>query len=90
MGEDNFFVVGIGASAGGLRALEEFFENMPADSGAAFIVIQHLSPDFKSLMKEQLERRTPMEVHRVEEGMAIALPKLISKLHSKKTTGYLL
>ena len=38
-----FFVVGIGASAGGLRALEEFFEHMPTDSGAAFVVIQHLS-----------------------------------------------
>ena len=72
MSENNFFVVGIGASAGGLRALEEFFENMPADSGAAFIVIQHLSPDFKSLMKELLERRTRMPVHRVEQGMAIA------------------
>lgn len=72
MSENNFFVVGIGASAGGLRALEEFFENMPADSGAAFIVIQHLSPDFKSLMKELLERRTRMRIHRVEQGMAIA------------------
>ena len=68
----NFFVVGIGASAGGLRALEGFFENMPSDSGAAFVVIQHLSPDFKSLMKELLERRTRMAVHRIEEGMAIA------------------
>jgi len=72
MSGDNFFVVGIGASAGGLRALEEFFENMPSDSDAAFIVIQHLSPDFKSLMKELLSRRTRMEVHRVSEGMAIA------------------
>ena len=71
MGEKNFYVVGIGASAGGLRALEEFFENMPSDGGAAFIVIQHLSPDFKSLMKELLERKTRMAVHRVEEGMAI-------------------
>ncbi|MEL7242384.1 MAG: chemotaxis protein CheB [Cyanobacteria bacterium J06573_2] len=67
----NFFVVGIGASAGGLRALEEFFENMPADSGAAFVVIQHLSPDFKSLMKELLERYTKMEVYRVEDGMEL-------------------
>ena len=72
MSKNNFFVVGIGASAGGLRALEEFFENMPADSNSAFIVIQHLSPDFKSLMKELLERRTRMKVHRAEEGMAIA------------------
>jgi len=66
-----FFVVGIGASAGGLRALEEFFENMPADSGAAFVVIQHLSPDFKSLMKELLERYTKMKVYRVEDGMVL-------------------
>ena len=72
MGGKSFYVVGIGASAGGLRALEEFFENLPSDGGAAFIVIQHLSPDFKSLMKELLERRTRMAVHRVEEGMAIA------------------
>jgi two-component system, chemotaxis family, CheB/CheR fusion protein len=70
--EDNFFVVGIGASAGGLRALEEFFENMPTDSGAAFVVIQHLSPDFKSLMKELLERRTRMEIYRVTDGMVLA------------------
>ncbi|MDY6899505.1 MAG: chemotaxis protein CheB, partial [Cyanobacteriota bacterium] len=67
----NFFVVGIGASAGGLRALEEFFENMPADSDAAFVVIQHLSPDFKSLMKELLERYTEMKVYRVEDGMVL-------------------
>ena len=66
-----FFIVGIGASAGGLRALEEFFRNMPADSGAAFVVIQHLSPDFKSLMKELLERCTQMDVHRVEDDMCL-------------------
>ena len=66
-----FFVVGIGASAGGLRALEEFFEHMPTDSGAAFVVIQHLSPDFKSLMKELLERRTRMAIYRVTEGMEL-------------------
>lgn len=68
---NDFFVVGIGASAGGLRALEEFFENMPTDSGAAFVVIQHLSPDFKSLMKELLERRTRMAIYRVTDGMPI-------------------
>jgi two-component system, chemotaxis family, CheB/CheR fusion protein len=69
--ENNLFVVGIGASAGGLRALEEFFENMPTNSGAAFVVIQHLSPDFKSLMKELLERRTRMEIYRVTDGMVL-------------------
>ena len=68
---NNFFVVGIGASAGGLRALEEFFEHLSTDSGAAYVVIQHLSPDFKSLMKELLERRTRMAIYRVTEGMEL-------------------
>lgn len=66
-----FPVVGIGASAGGLKALEVFFENMPADNGAAFVVIQHLSPDFKSLMKELLERRTQMAVKVATEGIPL-------------------
>ena len=67
----NFFVVGIGASAGGLSALEKLFDSLPSDSGAAFVVIQHLSPDFKSLMKELLQRHTEMAVHRVTEGMEL-------------------
>ncbi|MDG4562454.1 MAG: chemotaxis protein CheB, partial [Candidatus Competibacter sp.] len=44
------YYVGVGASAGGLEALEAFFSHMAADSGMAFIVIQHLSPDYKSMM----------------------------------------
>jgi two-component system CheB/CheR fusion protein len=72
--QDNrkLFVVGIGASAGGLRAIEEFFKNMPADSGGVFAIVQHLSPDFKSLMKEILQRHTRMEIHRVTDGMNLA------------------
>ena len=69
--EDNFFVVGIGASAGGLNALEELFSCLPSDSGAAYVVIQHLSPDYKSLMKELLERHTDMDVYRIEAGMEL-------------------
>jgi two-component system CheB/CheR fusion protein len=69
--DTQLFVVGIGASVGGLRALENFFEHMPSNSGAAFVVVQHLSPDFKSLMKELLERRTNMEVHRTQDGLAL-------------------
>lgn len=66
-----FHVVALGASAGGLYALEQFFDNMPADSGMAFVVIQHLSPDFKSLMDDILGRRTTMSIKRVENGMGI-------------------
>jgi chemotaxis methyl-accepting protein methylase len=63
------FVVGIGASAGGLRPLQEFFTRMPTDSKAAFVVIQHLSPDFKSLMPELIGRQTKMPAVRLEDGM---------------------
>lgn len=66
------FVVGLGASAGGLEALERFFQNVPLDTGWAFVVVQHLSPDFKSLMDELLARRTKLPIHRVEDGMAVA------------------
>ncbi len=65
------FVVGIGASAGGLEALESFFQNLPNDSGMAFVVVQHLSPDFKSLMDELLARHTQLPICLVEDGMAI-------------------
>ncbi len=64
-------VVCLGASAGGLEALEKFFANVPADSGMAFVVVQHLSPDFKSLMGELLSRHTQLKIHPVEEGMVI-------------------
>ncbi len=64
--ESRFFVVGIGASAGGLQALEEFFENIPKDIDAAFVVIQHLSPRFKSLMQELLQRKTAFDVYQGE------------------------
>ncbi|MBF0111217.1 MAG: PAS domain-containing protein [Desulfamplus sp.] len=64
--------VGIGASAGGLEAIEKFFINMPAHSTLAFIVIQHLSPDYKSLMVEILSKRTPMPVYRAEDGLTVA------------------
>lgn len=61
-------VVAIGASAGGLEALEGLFDNLAPDTGAAFVVITHLSPDFKSIMDELLARRTAMPVHVVEDG----------------------
>jgi two-component system CheB/CheR fusion protein len=67
----NLYVVGIGASAGGLDALEKFFDNVPKDSGMAFVLVQHLSPDFKSLMDEILRRRTEVPIRLVEDGMTV-------------------
>ncbi len=81
--EELFSIVGLGASAGGLEALEEFFDNMSPRSGLAFVVIQHLSPDFKSLMDELLSRHTSIAIHRVEDGMVVR-PNAIYLLPPKK------
>ena len=63
--------VAIGASAGGLEAIETFFTHMPMNNGMAFIVIQHLSPDYKSLMVELLSKKIRIPVQRIEDGMNI-------------------
>ncbi len=68
---DDLFVVGIGASVGGLKALEELFENISSGIGIAFIVVQHLSPQFKSVMAELLQRKTELQVYAIEDGMTI-------------------
>jgi two-component system CheB/CheR fusion protein len=68
-----FPVVGIGASAGGLAAFEAFFSNMPADteSGVAFVLVQHLAPDHKSILSELIKRYTRMQVYEVEDGVKV-------------------
>ena len=65
-------IVGVGASAGGLKPIEEFFSHMLTDNGMAFVIVQHLSPDFKSLMGELLKRHTGMSIHRVTDGITLA------------------
>jgi two-component system CheB/CheR fusion protein len=70
------YVVGVGASAGGLEALQTFFDHLPQDSGLGFVIIQHLSPDYKSLMAELLSKHTGLEVLRVEDGMMVESNKV--------------
>ncbi len=65
-------VVGIGASAGGLEALEGFLSKVPPDSGVAFVIIQHLDPTRKGLMVELLQRSTGMKVVQVTDRMKVA------------------
>lgn len=65
------FVVGVGASAGGLQALQAFFGALTESLNAAFVVVQHLSPDFKSFMVELLTKHTRMPVQRAEHGVAV-------------------
>jgi two-component system, chemotaxis family, CheB/CheR fusion protein len=67
----DFRIVGIGASAGGLEALEQFFGNMPIDNGMAFVVIQHLDPKHKGIMPELLQRITSMKVIQATDRVKI-------------------
>ena len=68
-----FPIVGIGASAGGLSAFEAFFSGMPADvdPGMAFVLVQHLAPDHKSILTDLIQRYTRMQVSEVTDGMAV-------------------
>ena len=70
-GAPEHYVVAVGASAGGLDSLERLFTQLPIDTGMSFVVLQHLSPDFKSLMDELLARRTQMRVLPAEHEMLV-------------------
>ena len=65
-------IVGIGASAGGLDAFKTFFTHMPPVSGMAFVLVQHLSPDYKSMLADLLAKATTMIVAEAENNMAVA------------------
>ena len=77
-----FPIVGIGASAGGLAAFEAFFSGMPpdADPGMAFVLVQHLAPDHKSILADLIRRCTRMQVFEVEDAMVCLLYTSVSGL----------
>src|ERR1051325_5606868 len=76
-------VVGIGAAAGGLESLEQFFANLPPNPGMAFVVVQHLSPDFRSVMDELLARHCDIPVQQAEHNIEIQ-PNHVYLLPPKK------
>ncbi|MBC7930108.1 MAG: hypothetical protein H7Z38_06010, partial [Rubrivivax sp.] len=67
----SFPVIGLGASAGGLQALKDFFTHMPAESGMAFVVIMHLSPKHESHAAELLQAATRMPVTQITETVKV-------------------
>jgi hypothetical protein len=71
MGNRPALIVGIGASAGGLDACRSFLAVMPANSGMAFVLIQHLSPDHKSMLADLLGKSTDMRVIEATDGITI-------------------
>jgi two-component system, chemotaxis family, CheB/CheR fusion protein len=68
---DDFPIVGIGASAGGLDPIRKLLETLPVDTGMAFVVIQHLAPGQESLLPEILSRSTKMKVQQVKDGIQV-------------------
>ena len=73
----DFLVVGIGASAGGIKALKTFFENVPKDSGMAYVVILHLSPDFESKLAEILQVTAKIPVNQIEDELVHIEPNCV-------------
>ncbi|GAB5534063.1 MAG: hypothetical protein Rubg2KO_03120 [Rubricoccaceae bacterium] len=71
-GED-FPIVGVGASAGGLRAFQEFFDALPAQPGMAFVLVQHLSPTHETALVELIQARTPMVVSQATDGARVEI-----------------
>ena len=69
----DFPIVGIGASAGGLAAFQAFFSGIPSDTrpGMAFVLVQHLAPDHKSILGELIQHHTPLQVFEVADGMTV-------------------
>lgn len=91
MGEQEIRVVGIGASAGGLEGLKTLFREVGSDTGLAFVIVQHLSPHYKSLMNEILSKQTDMPIQVVEEGIEVASnsiylapPRKLVRIHQDK------
>ncbi len=70
-GANSFTIVGIGASAGALKACEGFFTNLPPDSGAAFVIVIHLDPSHSSIFVELLQKYTQMPVFEAVNGMTV-------------------
>jgi len=67
-----FVIVAIGASAGGLEPIEQFFAHMPANAGIAFAVVQHLAPDHESALPHLLQKYTTMPVEQVRNSTKVA------------------
>lgn len=69
--DSDHFIIAIGASAGGLEAIHEFFDNMPSNGHLSFVIIQHLSPDYKSLLVELVAKHTNMKVLEAQHQVTV-------------------
>src|SRR5690242_3153435 len=81
-----FPIVGIGASAGGVEALEALFRPMPAEPGMAFVVVTHLGPNHESMLAEIIARHTVMPVHPIRDGDTVAINHIYVLRHEASLT----
>ena len=79
-----FPIVGIGASAGGLEALEQFLSNVPENTGMAYVIVQHLDPTHKGMLPELLQRISKMKVYQVKDRMVV-MPNCVYVIPPNKT-----
>ena len=84
----DFHIVGIGASAGGLEALEQFFKNVPTKCGLAFVVVQHLDPIHVGIMPELLQRTTEMKVVQITDNLRVQ-PNMVYVIPPNKSMSVL-
>ena len=68
---DDFLIVAVGASAGGIEAFNELVRNLPPDTGMAFVLVQHLDPTHHSMLADLISKITPMRVNEVTNGMLV-------------------
>jgi two-component system CheB/CheR fusion protein len=76
------YIIAIGASAGGMEAINVLFDNTPSDA-VSYVVVQHLSPDYKSLMAELLAKHSKLKIYSVENGIEV-LPNCVYVLPEGK------
>ena len=75
---DELIIVGIGASAGGLDALQRVLPGLPAKAGMAYVIVQHLAPRHRSLLSSLLAKYTEMPIETISDGMLVR-PDIISR-----------
>jgi two-component system CheB/CheR fusion protein len=81
-----FHIVGVGASAGGIEALEALFSPMPAEPGMAFVVVTHLGPNHESMLADIIARHTAMPVHPIRDGDAVVINHIYVLRHEASLT----
>jgi two-component system, chemotaxis family, protein-glutamate methylesterase/glutaminase len=86
MSNSSFYIVGVGASAGGYEPIWEFFSHVPAEPGAAFVIVQHLNREYKSIADKLLARYTPLKIYRAKNNQPVEINSIYLLPENKVVT----